>query len=663
MLFLAAPLFFFPHYSVTYSATFEQFAAPALSLFSDVKGNAYAFSIEGGRTYLNKVDGDGHLIYHVAPVSGAFAGNATGIADPDGNAYVAVVSFCETNPCVPADEGATAAYAVKLDPAGNIVYRFYLMTGVAWGVALGTDGSAYFTGGAYPGGQFVTTPGVWGPTASAAGISYNAYVVKLSTAGELVYSTFLDNGIPPPSPQDYYSEGRSIAVDALGAVYIAGTTGNPNFPVTAGAFETQCGCSNGLHSLFLFKLSPDGRSRTYAAFLTKGAPRTSYSDSPNAVRIDSAGNATIMISSNLPAKITVQNLNADATALISDVSTVLTGATLAPPITNDGDRILVTGTTNTSGEFPLTDGSLSQSGSTFAMILGAAGDVLYSTRLPYNSGGAGIAPDGSGGFIVLGASRSLPSWILTRLILDTQRRVAVLGVSNIAGFDLGAKLVPGEIVSIYGTNLGPSQPTLAAFDVSGHLPFAVAGTQVYFNGVAAALLEVGSERVNAVVPFALPDAASVAVGVGVNGVLSNTVELPSGAVQPQILVSTTNPFFNQYFALALNEDGAVNSAENPAHLGSVMAVFINGAGRLMPAPDDGAPGRIGENLVAPISALIYNNHHRSPVEIVYAGAAPGEVAGLVQVNLRIPPDFQLNGVTFLNIDVGGDQTSALIALR
>jgi uncharacterized protein (TIGR03437 family) len=41
------------------------------------------------------------------------------------------------------------------------------------------------------------------------------------------------------------------------------------------------------------------------------------------------------------------------------------------------------------------------------------------------------------------------------------------------------------------------------------------------------------------------------------------------------------------YAAALNQDGTINSAEDPAAAGSIVSVFATALGRISPAPADG----------------------------------------------------------------------------
>ena len=83
-------------------------------------------------------------------------------------------------------------------------------------------------------------------------------------------------------------------------------------------------------------------------------------------------------------------------------------------------------------------------------------------------------------------------------------------------------------------------------------------------------------------------------------------------------------------AAILNQDGTVNSPSNPAERGSVISVFMTGAGRMTPAQPDGSLGPPSPPFPAPVLGV-----GASIGQVLYAGAAPGLVAGAVQVNVRI----------------------------
>ena len=87
----------------------------------------------------------------------------------------------------------------------------------------------------------------------------------------------------------------------------------------------------------------------------------------------------------------------------------------------------------------------------------------------------------------------------------------------------------------------------------------------------------------------------------------------------------------------LNEDGTINSPSNPAKAGSVVSVFGTGGGATTPATVTGSivsgPPRSIQSL--PMSAGIgpYS------ADVTFAGSAPGQVAGVLQANLRVPANL------------------------
>lgn len=86
-------------------------------------------------------------------------------------------------------------------------------------------------------------------------------------------------------------------------------------------------------------------------------------------------------------------------------------------------------------------------------------------------------------------------------------------------------------------------------------------------------------------------------------------------------------------AAAINQDGTLNSPDNPAQAGSIISVYFTGQGLVDRPVNSGAaaPGDQVSNTVAPTSATIGG----VPASVMFSGLAPGFV-GLGQVNLLIP---------------------------
>jgi uncharacterized protein (TIGR03437 family) len=106
---------------------------------------------------------------------------------------------------------------------------------------------------------------------------------------------------------------------------------------------------------------------------------------------------------------------------------------------------------------------------------------------------------------------------------------------------------------------------------------------------------------------------------------------------------------------ALNQDGTYNSAMNPAPKGSIVTLFATGTGLANAAQADGAITPVAPFLTLAAASPVTVGG--ADAEILFSGAAPLEVAGLTQFNVRIPStvgtgslSIQLNVGTFSSPD-------------
>jgi hypothetical protein len=107
------------------------------------------------------------------------------------------------------------------------------------------------------------------------------FVSKLNPAGSaLLYSTYLGG-----SADDY---GFGMALDASGDAYVTGTTSSPNFPTTAGAFQTIFGGASLFGDAFVSKLNAGGSALVYSTYLGG-----SNDDVGFRVGLDSSANASV----------------------------------------------------------------------------------------------------------------------------------------------------------------------------------------------------------------------------------------------------------------------------------------------------------------------------------------------------------------------------------
>ncbi|HEY2016089.1 MAG TPA: hypothetical protein VGH38_21450 [Bryobacteraceae bacterium] len=199
-------------------------------------------------------------------------------------------------------------------------------------------------------------------------------------------------------------------------------------------------------------------------------------------------------------------------------------------------------------------------------------------------------------------------------------------------------IAANEILRITGGCMGPLEPWKSPVD-DGRLPVILQGTQVLFDGKAAPLLSVQATEILAVVPHNVASTSNVTVS---NQSVKASVVLNVVPASPGVFVSSGAQ------AAAINEDGSLNSAAHPAPVGSVVALFVTGAGLTDPPIDDSVPPALPLPLVAlPVTVKVGG----APADVAYAGSVLGLV-GLAQLNIRIPAVAPSNAVP-VQVTIGG----------
>lgn len=233
-------------------------------------------------------------------------------------------------------------------------------------------------------------------------------------------------------------------------------------------------------------------------------------------------------------------------------------------------------------------------------------------------------------------------------------------VTNGASGRLGT-LSPGAISTLYGTDLGPAELALGTLNAAGNaFTTEAGGTRVLVDGVPAPMLYSSRNQVSFIAPYAINGKSAVSVAVEHEGRRSSTL-VASPAADPALF--TANQSGRGQGAI-LNQDATVNSAANPAAAGSIIVLYGTGAGQMTPG---GVDGQIvgGFPLPRPLAqpTLVTIGGQNATVE--YSGAAPGAVAGLWQINVRVPAGLPANHHTPITLRIGnfGPLTGVTVAIR
>jgi uncharacterized protein (TIGR03437 family) len=613
-------------------------------------------------------------------------------------------------------------FITRLGSAGNsLSFSTYLGGTVLDGcssIALDSAGNIFVTGGTNSA-NFPSTDGSFqrafrgGSGTYPALKSGDAFVAKLNNnATQLLYATFIGgNG---------EEAGSSIAVDGDGNAYITGFTNSTfGFPLTATAPQTRYAGSGGnvgvgLGDAFIVKLDPTGSKQIYGTLLGGARDEVAFG-----IAVDKQGAAYITgstLSTDFPVSAVarqgnyrgqsvtagwyagdafVAKLNPAGTAW--EYSTYLGGTAddrgTGIVVADDGSA-WVLGHTLSSDYWVTEDATQRRysgdrqtefyaSGDVFLTHVGpTGGTLLFSTYLggQGNDWALGLAADAQGAIYVAGGTSS-PDFPTTPGVYqrafgtaqglflplgdvfvakfgDAQQpgpNVTIAATASAASYD-GSAISPGEIVVITGTALGPAQ-LISASPSGGLFPTALSQTRVLIGGKAAPLLYASERQTSAIVPWdAIGPNAEIVVEY--QGVRSRALMLPVVASLPGLFSANAS---GRGQAAALNQDFSLNTAATPADPGSIVVLYGTGEGRTLPASVD---GKIAEAPLPrpelPVNVTIAGQR----AEVLYAGAAPGLVAGAFQLNVRLPVAIaQGNQPVTVQIGARTSQTGLTIAVR
>jgi uncharacterized protein (TIGR03437 family) len=626
--------------------------------------------IPSGRSmaFVTKLSPDGSTILYSTFLGGDGGSFASGIqVDAAGNAYVtgdAAANF----PTTPGAYRNSPAWGfiAKLSPAGDWLVYSAVISSPPRAIAIDAAGSAYVTGIAEP--TFASTPGAY-QRSLAPGICpgirptqaytpcFDSFVLKLRPDGSApAYATFLggtDNDAT-----------WAIAVAAAGNAIVTGDTESGDFPVTAGAIQSSFhgkiplipGSAYG--DGFVTKLNANGSGLVYSTYLG-GANR----DAGMALALDGAGNAYvagITESADFPTTPGVLHATFIGTPPIIPGSG---GNGFVTKIDPGGRLVYSTFLLGYTGAIAVDGGGYvyleatapGPCASPAISILSPRADAMVDsgTSGVGLSGSSLLALDGKGFAYVAGNTESQVFFatpgsmqaqyggasdaFVAKLVLSGNARTSVACAVNSAtqwpgliSLAANGTVAPGEIFTIYGTALGPDTGVPAQIN-GGAVATALGGTRVLFDGIPAPLLWAQGSQINAVVPFAI-QAPSTAMTIERNGVTYGPWKLPVAPAVPGIFTIDSS---GNGQAAVFNQDGTLNSPSNPAHRGSVIVIYATGAGQMDPPMADGAIAPLALPLPKPrLGIAVRVGGFDTTVQ--YAGAAPGLVAGAIQVNALVP---------------------------
>jgi uncharacterized protein (TIGR03437 family) len=642
--------------------------------------------------YVSKISPDGSkLVYSTFLGSNGSESRSYAIAvNGAGEAYLAGsagTGFPTTTGAYgTADQGT--AYVAKLSADGSKLLMSTMIRGgneEAYALAVDSTGAAYVAG--YGGVQLHTTAGAFQtkPVCDCG----TAFIAKVAPDGKSVgYVTYFDGS----KGVDMYG----IAVDAGGNAYVTGSTRSTDLKTTSGA--PQVTPPSDFDNGFVFKINPAGSGVVWGTYL--GAPGMNF---PSGLTIDGSGNIYVTGQSELSGpfpttagayKTKFSDGGIDAwlvkynpqggvifSTLLGKFNLIHGGAWaggVGPAVDPNGNIYIIGDTSSntdlvgTADAFKRTISSSDYSQIVVARVDASGAGMSYATF--YGGTGdesaRGIAVDSCGSIYITGMTSSTDLTVTSGAVQSTAPSKGILydtfvakflqpfftpaGVTN-AGSYVAGKVAPGEIVSIFGCNIGPETPapyhlTNNTFDNS------VNQTRVLFDGVPAPIIFAWTNQTSVVVPYAVAGKQTTQVVAEYRGIKGPAVTLPVANVIPGIFTLNTT---GQGPAAVLNSDYTTNRAGNAAARGDYVMVFATIGG------ENGQDGVIAGNALAhPLSSTVTVTIDGVNAQVLYAGNAPGLIWGMAQLNLVIPASVVPGNDVPLVINIGGttSQTNATIAV-
>lgn len=204
----------------------------------------------------------------------------------------------------------------------------------------------------------------------------------------------------------------------------------------------------------------------------------------------------------------------------------------------------------------------------------------------------------------------------------------------------GGPVAPGEIVSLFGSGLGPETGVSNRFDAAGELPRGAAGVTVTFNGTPAPIYYAQTGQINVQVPYEVANAVEAVVVVNSGDANTPAVRIPVAATSPGLHPSI------------YRANGSKITAENRPAAEEVIVLFATGYGATNPAITTGVPPRNG--FPAPVAPVRLQVNERD-AEIQFVGLAP-ETVGVLQINAALPSGVAPAGAR-IALRIGERETS------
>jgi uncharacterized protein (TIGR03437 family) len=246
----------------------------------------------------------------------------------------------------------------------------------------------------------------------------------------------------------------------------------------------------------------------------------------------------------------------------------------------------------------------------------------------------------------------------------------IFGVFNAASYST-ATVSPGELVTMFGSNIGPPIPATMSI-IAGYVTTSLSNVTVSIDGVFAPILYVSSNQVTVQVPYEVP------IGAGLPVIVTNGSNAPANSVVTVVAQAPgifTADGTGKGQAAAINTAATsglvtLNSSTNPAKIGDTVSLYLTGEGDYNPVPLSGTSntGYIIPTGLSPLPQLsplptVKIGGVDASAGVSYAGVVPGSIIGVLQINVVVPLGSSTGVAVPVLVTIGGTQAQANVTLN
>ena len=217
--------------------------------------------------------------------------------------------------------------------------------------------------------------------------------------------------------------------------------------------------------------------------------------------------------------------------------------------------------------------------------------------------------------------------------------------------DLTAAVAPGSLVSVFGSNLSPTNVATQAIP----LPTAIGESCLTVNGSAIPVFFGSPGQINAQLPLRVT--GRVPLTLYTPGGVSDDYYLNLSANAPAIFHNGTAGPLTDIPVVVKADNQQLVTASNPIHPGDEIVIYATGMGATLPevAAGNASPSSpLAVAVVAPDVSL-----GGVPLTLSYAGLAPGMV-GVYQINARAPAKPPLGAEIALTVAQGAASATVMV---